>query len=142
MSVRRFLPGAFAGLLALLVGPGCDDQPPPLATRFRGPQAIVSVAAITHRKPGEVRHYLAIANSRGNELKLFDPSDDKPVPGPVVLHALSIPTDAYPPALAAAPMGDGKADALVAATPGSASLQLVSTWEDATDPTRTLGNRV
>jgi hypothetical protein len=140
--MRRNLPGVALATLLLWPALGCEERPPPRSARFRGPQAAVSVNAITHRVPGAVRQYLAIANSRANELKLFDPSDDIPVPGPVILHALSIVTDTHPPFLAAAPLGDGGPDVLVAVSPGSPVLQLVSTWEDATDPSRTAGNRV
>jgi DNA-binding beta-propeller fold protein YncE len=120
-----------AAVLAALVASACSSRPPTAPSRFRGPTAIVRVSAITHKKPGEVRDYLAVASSRGDELRLLDPSDDQPVPGPVVLYALSIATAPKPMQLASASLFDGGPDVLVVASEGQRKLQLVSTWEDA-----------
>lgn len=138
--MRRLLLGAVLAIAA------CSSRPPTAPSRFRGPTAIVPVAAITHKKPGEVRDYLAVASSRGDELRLLDPSDDQPVPGPVVLYALSIATEPKPMQLASASLFDGGPDVLVVASEGQRKLQLVSTWEDAasggTGPAGSNGNRV
>ena len=100
---------------------------------FRGPQAVVAFTGKRPMATGELVPLLAVAASRGDELRIIDPSSDLPVPAPNLAFPLSVPTLPRPVHLAAASLGDGGADALVVASGGSV-VQLVGTWLDGTDP--------
>jgi hypothetical protein len=100
---------------------------------FRGPEAVV---AYTGKRPfgtGALVPLVAVAASRGDELRLINPETDLPVAAPNVAFPLAVPTLPRPVHLAATSLGDGGADALVVASGGSV-VQLVATWLDGTDP--------
>jgi hypothetical protein len=106
---------------------------------FRGPQAIVAYTGKYPQGTGELVPLLAVAASRGDELRILNPETDLPLAAPNVAFPLSVPTLPRPVHLAAASLGDGGADALVVASGGSV-LQLVGTWLDGSDPqARTFG---
>lgn len=110
---------------------------------WRAPTSLAVFLGRTHIKPGQTIPYIAVSGSRGDELRLLDPSDDQVVPSPGFAFSLVIPTLQRPLHVAAGPMGDGGPDALVVAGPGTL-VQLVSTWEDGTTygSTQTVGPRV
>ncbi len=141
---RRGLALAVAAALA-----GCGGSPPPGTPGWRRPSSIVAFWGMTHRRPGQVWPYLAIANRGGSDVRLLDPQDDRAVPSPGFAYALSIPTDPemqLPDLVAAARLQDAgasKPDVLVAAsTSGPAVVQVISTWEDGADPETASANRV
>jgi hypothetical protein len=126
-------------LLALAVA-ACTSQPS-LGSRFDGPTAVVAFRGFS-RKDVAIRDYVAVASSRGDELRLLDPADLQPVLSPGAVFPLSIPTAPRPLLLASAALGDldangnPLADVLVAASAGGATsdsagpaLQLIETWD-------------
>jgi hypothetical protein len=119
-----------AALLALAVA-GCGSAASTVGARFDGPTAIVPFIGATAKEGGQLHDYLAVASSRGDELTFLDPSDDQPVLGPGAVFPLVIPTAPNPLLLAAAPLGDGGADLLVAVSAGGRAIQLVNTWDPA-----------
>jgi hypothetical protein len=131
---------AFAGLA--LAAAACSSGPTIAASRFAGPAAIVPFSGRAPKVDASaVRPYLAVAASRGDELRLVDPSDDQPVFGPGVVFPLSVTTAPRPLLLAAATLGDGQADVLVVVSAGGAphgigvagpALQVVDTWSGQT----------
>ena len=134
MTTRRFV-----ALLALAVA-ACTSQPS-LGSRFDGPTAVVAFRGFS-RKDVAIRDYMAVASSRGDELRLLDPADLQPVLSPGAVFPLSIPTAPRPLLLASAALGDldangnPLADVLVAASAGGATsdsagpaLQLIETWD-------------
>jgi hypothetical protein len=107
-----------------------------VGSRFDGPAAAVSFTGFTGKATG-IGSYVAVASSRGDELRILDPSDLEPVLSPGIAFPLSIPTAPRPLLLAAASLGDGQADVLVAVSgvgspffsAGSGpSLQVIETW--------------
>ncbi|HET9595728.1 MAG TPA: hypothetical protein VFP65_09120 [Anaeromyxobacteraceae bacterium] len=127
---------ALAGLA--LAAAACSSGPTIAASRFAGPSALVPFSGRAPKVDATaVRPYLAVAASRGDELRLVDPNDDNPVFGPGVVFPLSVTTAPRPLLLAAASLGDGEADLLVAVSAGGAphglgvaapALQVVDTW--------------
>ncbi len=142
--MRRFVP-----LLALAVL-ACSTQPS-LGARFSSPTAAVAFRGFTKKNP-KIQSYVAVAASRGDEVRILDPGDLQPVVSPGAVFPLSIPTPPRPLLLASASLGDQDAsgnplaDVLVVAnaegartvvptapltgTPTDAgpALQLVETW--------------
>jgi hypothetical protein len=97
---------SLAGAVAVaLLASGCDDASTALAVAAGAPSAIASFRGVTAQIPG-IQDYVAIASARGNELKLVDPNQDRPILGPTLTFPLSIPTDPRPLRLAATPLGD------------------------------------
>lgn len=139
-------PGTFAAtaVLALALA-ACDSSAPAVGLSLRGPSAVAAFRGVTSKQPGIVTTYVAIANGRGSDLVLLDPSDDRAVVSPGLVFALSVPTAPRPLHLAATSLGDGPdlADALVVAGPpdaaGEVVLQLVSTWDGAPRVVEELG---
>lgn len=117
------------GLLAVAIAAlaGCGSSAPNVGAQFSGPTDVVPFRGITVDSP-DVRDYLAVASGRGNELRIVDLASDKAVLGPTVVFPLSIPSVPRPVRLAAASLGDDKADLLVASSAGSATIELVLTW--------------
>lgn len=117
---------ALLGLLAA----GCTSGTSTLGARFNGPSALAPFVGITSKLPGVLRSYVAVANSRGDELRIVDPADDTVVVGPGLIFPLAVPTlAARPTRLVSATLGDGGSDLLVALGAGSLRLELVSTWD-------------
>ncbi len=122
--------------LAALAVAACSSGPRTVGARFNGPAAIVHFAGVSTFHAG-LRDYLAVASSRGDELRFLDAADEQPVLGPGVVFPLSIPTAPRPLLLASAPLGDGGPDVLVAVSAGGAvllgnvpapALQVIETW--------------
>jgi hypothetical protein len=118
---------------AALVLAACSRGPRTIGARFAAPAAVVAFAGVTAESDG-VRPYLAVASSRGDELRFVDADDLQPVVGPGVVFPLSVPTARRPLLLAAASFGDGRPDALVVASADAPAgvagpaVQLVETW--------------
>jgi len=148
---RRILSLAVAAAL-LAACKNTSSKPGP---RFLGPAGLAMFQGVTVRSPALVHPYLAVADLRGDELRLIDPVDGEAVLAPGKVLALSVPTEARPALIAAGPLGDldgqGKAvakpDLLVAAGTGtslcqaatnldgvprlSGCIQVVQTWAEA-----------
>ncbi|HEX8907948.1 MAG TPA: hypothetical protein VF805_02025, partial [Anaeromyxobacteraceae bacterium] len=115
----------------------CSTGPTSVGARLAGPSAIVQFYGVTRNNPGPatsaagLRAYLAVADARSGDLRVLDPSVDQPVLGPGLVYPLSIITLPRPQRLAAASLGDGAtggADALVSASAGEPTLQVIETW--------------
>jgi hypothetical protein len=153
--LTRLAPG-----LALLAA-ACSSAAGSQLADVKGPMSVVAFLGKTHEKLGRVVPYLAVAASRGNELRIFDPETDAVVRSPGVAFPLSVPTLTRPLYLAAAPLSDFEVDpatgepvvdpttgepiplpdVLLVAGPGHV-VQLVSTWEEPTATEPDLGMRV
>lgn len=142
----RLAPG-----LALLAA-ACSSAVGSQLAEVKGPMSVVAFLGKTHEKPGRVVPYLAVAASRGDELRIFDPETDAVIRSPGVAFPLSVPTLTRPLYLAAAPLSDfvrddvtgdllPLPDVLLVAGPGHV-VQLVSTWEEPTATEPDLGMRV
>jgi hypothetical protein len=118
-------------ILALAIA-ACSSGSPVIPAGFRGPVAVVPFVGVNPSRPeAGLVPLLAIASTRGNELRLLDPDTDSPVAGPNPAWALSIPTLPRPSLIGARSLQDGLADLLVVAGSGT-EVQLVGTWLDGT----------
>lgn len=151
----RLAPG-----LALLAA-ACSSAAGNQLADVKGPMSVVAFLGKTHEKPGRVVPYLAVAASRGDELRIIDPETDAVIRSPGVAFPLSVPTLTRPLYLAAAPLSDFEVDpttgepvvdpttgepiplpdVLLVAGPGHV-VQVVSTWEEPTATEPDLGMRV
>jgi hypothetical protein len=120
--------GASAALMATLSA--CSSQQAAGGPDLRGPSAAVVFQGLTHRHPGEVRSYLAVVSTLGDEIRILDLDDNAAVRSPGFAFPLSVPTARWPVLAAAAPASDQQPDALVVVSEGELRLQLVSTWDD------------
>jgi hypothetical protein len=118
--VKRLL-----GLMALLAT-ACSSGATVLSADFRGPAAVAGFWGAGDETTGLVP-WLAVASSRGDELRLIDPATDRPQRSANLAFPLSIPTLARPFHLASGSLQDGGPDALVVASSGLL-IQLVGTW--------------
>jgi hypothetical protein len=119
-----------AALALALAAAACSGSRTSLSAGVTAPSAVVAFQGVTARYP-DLHPYLAVASGRGGELRIIDPREDRPLLGPTLVFPLSIPTDARPLKLAAASLGDGRADLLAVALPGSAgapAIEIVETW--------------
>ena len=110
----------------------CGSTPTVESASFRGPTAAAVFAGRGPSRPGVLWPYLAVANGRGDELRIVDPAADQAVRSPGYAFPLSIPTLPRPLFLASASLRDGEADLLAVAGVG-ALVQVVATWADGTD---------
>ena len=123
------IPTRAALVLALAAG-ACKSSSAGPSAGVSAPTAVVAFQGITARYTG-VHPYVAVSSGRGGELRIIDPTSDRPVLGPTLVFPLSVPADARPLKLAAASLGDGGADLLAVALPGSAgapAIEIVETW--------------
>jgi hypothetical protein len=153
VSARR-LP--LVALLALLGGlAACNKTSARPGLRLNGPSAVAVFSGLTGRDPAALRPYLAVANERGDDLRILDATDGKAVLAPGLVMSLSVPTAPRPALLAAGSLADAggaQADLLLVAPAGLAAcdpaaplrlvgcIQVVATWTPATalDPQLTL----
>ncbi len=116
-------------------------QNPVASSQFHEPVSMAVFSGFTHAHPGTQAPYLAVANSRTDELRIIDLSSHSAVLSPGMAFPLSVPTDPFPLRVASASLGGTGPDLLVVASAGELALQVVTTW-DATsgavvvDPTR------
>lgn len=131
--------------LAALALAGCAKQVQPTTISMHEPTAAVAFMGWTHQHPRPgyplPQPYLAIANGRTDDLRIVDLATQKPLMSPGYAFALSVPILARPTYLAATSLRDGGADLLAVAGVG-AVVDLVSTWEDGSDPAGAAGSRV
>jgi hypothetical protein len=97
--------------------------------QFHGPVSMAWFNGFTHAHPGTQAPYLAVANSRTDELRIIDLSNNSALLSPGMAFPLSVPTDPFPMKVASAPIGDGGPDVVVVASSGELSLQIVTTWD-------------
>lgn len=120
-------------LLAAMAA-ACSSQPVAAPSSFRGPRAVSPFVGWTTARPGTPWPYLAVANTRGDELRIIDPATEQVLRSPGYAFPLSVPTLPSPLRLAAASLSDGQPDVLVVAGVGT-EVQLVGTWLDGFDRT-------
>ncbi len=129
-------------LAVAVVAAACNSSGTGVFADLRGPQAIVAFRGMNLFVPGTVVPLLAIAASRGNELRFVDPQADAPLRAPGLYAVLAVPTLARPTVLASASMGMGQdqsgnpvsvPDVLVVSS-GGTEIQLVATWLDGAPP--------
>lgn len=145
MTAARLTPAVLAALLAA-AGPlaGCSKTHARPGLKLNGPSALAVYRGVTERDPTALRTYLAVANERGDDLRILDAVDGQAVLAPGLVQALSVPTVPRPALLASGGLSDGGADLLVVAPAGLAAcdaaspyrltgcLQVVDTWTPAT----------
>ncbi|HEU4385104.1 MAG TPA: hypothetical protein VFR85_16590 [Anaeromyxobacteraceae bacterium] len=131
--------------LAILALAGCSSQAQPTTISMHEPTAVVAFMGWTPLRPRPAypvpQPYLALANARSNDLRLVDLATQKPLMSPGYAFPLAIPTLARPTFLAATSLRDGGADLLAVAGLG-ATVDVVGTWVDGSDPTAGAGPRV
>jgi len=115
-------------LLALvsLLAAACSSGTTFIAADFRGPSAVAAFWG-AGGSTDELVPWIAVASSRGNELKIVNPATDLPQRSANLSFPLSVGTLERPIHLAAGSLHDGRADALVVASSGTV-IQLVGTW--------------
>lgn len=132
-------------VLAALTLAACAPSPQPATISFHEPTAAVAFSGWTPQRPRQAypfpQPYLAVANGRSDDLRLIDLATHKPLMSPGYAYPLSVPTLARPSYLATSPLRDGGADLLAVAGVG-AIVDIVSTWEDGSDPAGSGGGRV
>lgn len=123
-------------LVLLLAALGACSTQPAVGSRFNGPTALAAFRGFTRKDAAAIRDYIAVASSRGDEVRFVDPGDLNAVVSPGSVFPLSVPTASRPLVLASAAMGDERGDVLVAASAGGAgvdgagpALQLIETWD-------------
>ena len=132
MSRRALLLAAAAVALAS----GCNQGSSGPAFRLAEPSSVTLFWGYSHKSPGALHPYAAVANSGQDELVVFDPVDDAVVPAPILIRPVSIPLPAPRPAIVAsapftAPPGSvPRPDLLVVVAAASSELQLIRTWQD------------
>jgi hypothetical protein len=129
--------------LAALLAAGCAKNNVQPAINFRSPDAVALFHGYLRDHPGDLRSYVAVANTGLDDLRFIDALDSKAVLAPALVAALSVSTDARPALLAASSLHDATplADLLVVGFHGlslstgtttpsapSAHLQVVGTW--------------
>jgi hypothetical protein len=126
--VTRSRPLALAAALALcgLACTGAEGTDP--GVRLRQPAAVAVFRGLTVHAPSAIRPYLVVANAARNDLSVIDAVTNEAVASPIKLNTLVLPVGDRPSLLAAASLGDGGADLLVAASAGDTVVQLVETW--------------
>lgn len=151
MSARRL---SLLALLALLGGAtACSKTSARPGPRLSGPSAVAVYRGLTTRDATALRHYLAVSNERGDDLRLIDAIDGQPVLAPGLVMSLSVSTVARPAFLVAGGLNDAAgpaADLLALAPAGLATcdpalpdrlvscLQVVDTWTAQTTLARQL----
>ena len=124
--------------LAALALAACNKGSAGPAFRLAEPSSLAVFWGISHKNPGLLHPYVAVANTGQDELVVFDPVDDSTVAAPIDIRPLSIPTPDPRPALVASarfgltssPPATDQPDLLVAVSAGATSLQLIRTWAD------------
>ena len=106
---------------------------------LHGPGALAIFDGIVAHESGTIRPYVAVANQRGDELRLIDQTDNQVVESPGLIFPLSVPASGRPLWIASVDLGDGsvvdgvrntrdRADALVVIAAGGQQVDLIDTW--------------
>jgi hypothetical protein len=142
--------------LALLIS-GCAKNTSRPSLRLNGPTGVAVYRGHGISQPGKLRPLLAVANTRGDDLRIIDAVTDQAEISPALVGALSVPTDPRPSLVVAGRLGDldaalaplARPDLLVVAPSGlvqrpglpgqfGAAIQLVNTWDDLTTVDQTI----
>jgi hypothetical protein len=105
------------------IASGCSGGSEKPGALLHGPGALAVFDGIVAHDSGSIRPYLAIANERGDDLRLLDI-----VTSPGLVFPLSVPSSGRPLFVAATRWADGAPDALVVIGAGSNVVELVDTW--------------
>ena len=127
------------------------------AAKLQGPTGVAVFRGYAAETGAAIRYLVAVSNTRGNDLRVFDALTDKMLLGPTLVYALSVPTEPRPSLIAAGPLADVDSsgaevalpDLLVVvpggqvARPGlpgqfAAAVQVIVTWQQATVVDRTI----
>jgi hypothetical protein len=119
-------------VVAVTLG-ACSSGNPVIPAILRGPRAVVAFNGKSPDSGGLVVPLLAIAATRGNELRIIDPLGDTPLAAPNIAYPLGVPTMQVPIHLAVASMGDQQPDVLLVGSGGSV-IQLYGSWLDGDTP--------
>jgi hypothetical protein len=142
-------------LLAAVALAGCAKNTSRPTAKMNGPQGVAVYQGYGADQPGVLRSLVAVANTRGDDLRIIDAVTDKVMAGPTVVGALSVPTQPLPSLIAAGSLHDQstaganvlKADLLVVAPRGlvldtagtfGAVIQSVVTWDAQTRVQQTI----
>lgn len=122
---RISLIAAFAAAAAACSGG--SEKPGAL---LRGPGALAVFDGIVAHGTGTIRPYLAVANERGDELRLVDTTDNEIVESPGLVFPLSVPFTGRPMLLASADLNEVeyRPSALLVIAAGSNVVELIDTW--------------
>lgn len=116
-------------LILVALGAACSGGSQKPGAMLRGPGALAIFDGIVAHESGSYREYLAVANSRGDELRLVDLTDNEVVESPGLVFPLSVPTEGRPMWLASADLNDGELpDVLVVVAAGSNLVEVIDTW--------------
>jgi hypothetical protein len=150
-------------LLAAVALASCAKSTYRPTAKMNSPHAVAVFMGYGADQPGLLRPLVAVANNRGDDLRLLDAVTDKALESPTLVSALSVPVEPRPALLAAGSLHDqasdgtaiAKADLLVVAPRGlvprsppagpgtlGAAIQSIVTWDDKTrvDVTVDLGD--
>jgi hypothetical protein len=140
-------------LLLAVVLASCTKNTSRPSAKLNGPQGVAVYRGYGLDQPGVLRPLVAVANTRGDDLRIIDAITDKPLEGPTLVAALSVPLEPRPSLIAAGSLHDRavdgtearKADLLVVAPRGQvprpapaaagtfgAVIQVIVTWDDRT----------
>ena len=142
-------------LLAAAALAGCAKNTARPSAKMSGPQGVAVYRGLGADQPGVLRMLVAVANTRGDDLRIIDAVTDKVLAGPTVAAALSVPTEPLPSLIAAGSLHDQdtagtnvlKSDLLVVAPRGQvwiepvppatagkfgAVIQSIVTWDEKT----------
>jgi hypothetical protein len=149
--VNRLAPWLLAA--AAVVAAGCAKNTSRPGAKLHGPQGVAVYRGFGVDQPGVLRPLLAVANTRGDDLRIIDAVTDRVLEGPTLVAALAVPTEPRPSLIAAGSLHDQspagtnalRSDLLVVAPRGlvlrpfpapagtfGATIELVVTWDERT----------
>jgi hypothetical protein len=147
--VNRLAPWLLAAAAAVAAA-GCAKNTSRPTGKMQGPEGVAVYRGFGVDQPGVLRPLLAVANTRGDDLRIIDAVSDRVLEGPTLVAALAVPTEPRPSLMAAgslhdqAPAGTNvlRSDLLVVAPRGlvprpfpaaagtfGAVIQMVVTWD-------------
>ncbi len=150
--MNRLAPWLLAAAAAVAAA-GCAKNTSRPGAKLHGPQGVAVYRGFGVDQPGVLRPLLAVANTRGDDLRIVDAVTDRVLEGPTLVAALAVPTEPRPSLIAAGSLHDQspagtnalRSDLLVVAPRGlvprpfpapagtfGATIQLVVTWDERT----------
>lgn len=116
--------------IATLVAAACSGTKDKPGAALHGPAALAVFEGYVYHDDGSFRPYLAVANERGDELRLVDLTDSQVVESPGLAFPLSVPFVGRPMMVASADLHDGPTMpwALAVIEAGSTTIDLIDTW--------------
>lgn len=97
-------------LLAAVALAGCAKNTARPSAKMNGPQGVAVYRGLGADQPGVPRMLVAVANTRGDDLRIIDAVTDQVLAGPIVAAALSVPTAPLPSLIAAGSLQDPVAE--------------------------------